>query len=64
MVVSSMLFLTTYLLTTWVDSKNDPYREVTYFPTYLPTFDTYLLQKLVTKLKSNINSVEVYPQLS
>jgi hypothetical protein len=27
-------------------------------------YETYFLQKLVTKVKPNINSVEVHPQLS
>jgi hypothetical protein len=38
--------------------------EVTYFPTYLPIYETYFLQNWVTKVKPNINSVEVHPQLS
>jgi hypothetical protein len=38
---------------------------VTYFPTYLPIYDeTLFLQNLVTKVKPNINSVEVHPELS
>jgi hypothetical protein len=30
----------------------------------LVIYETYFLQKLVTKVKPNINSVEVHPQLS
>jgi hypothetical protein len=37
---------------------------VTYFPIYLPIYDTYFPTELVTKVKPNINSVEVHPQLS
>jgi hypothetical protein len=44
--------------------KPSTYLEVAYFPTYLPMYETYFLQKLVTKMKPNINSVEVHPQLS
>jgi len=40
------------------------YLVVTYFPTYLPIYETYFLQKLVTKVKPHINSVEVHRQLS
>jgi hypothetical protein len=36
----------------------------TYSPTYLPIYETYFLQKLVTKVKPNINSVQVHPHLS
>jgi hypothetical protein len=36
----------------------------TYSPTYLPIYETYFLQKLVTKVKPNINLVEVHPHLS
>jgi hypothetical protein len=35
-----------------------------YSPTYLPICETYFLQKFVTKVKPNINSVEVHPHLS
>ncbi len=35
------------------------YLVVAYFPTFLPIYETYFLQKLVTKLKPNINPVEV-----
>jgi hypothetical protein len=37
---------------------------ITYFPTYLHIYDYLFLTKLVTKVKPNINSVEVHPQLS
>jgi hypothetical protein len=35
------------------------YQVVTYFPTYLPIFETYFPTELVTKVKPKINSVEV-----
>jgi hypothetical protein len=44
--------------------KPSTYLIVTYFPTYLPIYETYFLQSLLTKVKPNINSVEVHPQLS
>jgi hypothetical protein len=44
--------------------KPSPYLEVAYFPTYLPIYGTYFLQNWVTKVKPNIKSVEVHPQLS
>jgi hypothetical protein len=44
--------------------KPSPYLVITYFPTYLPMYETYFLTELVTKMKPNINSVEVHPQLS
>jgi hypothetical protein len=34
-----------------------------FFP-YLPIWETYFLENWVTKVKPNINSVEVHPQLS
>ncbi len=40
------------------------YLKVAYFPTCLPTHETYFLPELGTKMKPNINSVEVHPQLS
>jgi hypothetical protein len=36
------------------------YLVITYFPTYLPIYETYFLQNLVTKVKPNINSVEFH----
>jgi hypothetical protein len=44
--------------------KASTYLEVVYFPTYLPIYETYFLQNWVTKMKPNINSVKVHPQLS
>jgi hypothetical protein len=46
--------------------KPSTYLVVTFFfsPTYLPIYETYFLTALVTKVKPNINSVEVHPQLS
>jgi len=44
--------------------KPSTYLEFPYFPTYLPIYETYFLTELVTKMKPNINSVEVHPQLS
>ncbi len=39
------------------------YLVITYFSTYLPMFKTYVFPtELVTKVKPNINSVEVHPQ--
>jgi hypothetical protein len=37
---------------------------VTYFPTYLPIYETYFLQNWLPRSKPNINSVEVHPQMS
>jgi hypothetical protein len=44
--------------------KPSTYLVVTYFPTYLPIYEYLFLTELVTKVKPNINSVEVHPQLS
>jgi len=44
--------------------KPSMYLVVTYFSTYLPTHETYLPQNWVTKVKPNINSVQVPPHLS
>jgi hypothetical protein len=44
--------------------KPSTYLLDTYSLIYLPMYETYFLQKLVTKLKPDINSVEVHPQLS
>jgi hypothetical protein len=44
--------------------KPSTYLVITYFPTYLPMYETYFLQNLVAKVKPNINSLEVHPQLS
>ncbi len=52
----------TYLLITYFLTYLPMYE--TFFPTYLPTYETYFLTELVTKVKPNINSVEVHPQLS
>jgi hypothetical protein len=43
--------------------KQSTYLVGTYFPSYLPMCETYFLQNWVTKVKPNINSVEVHPQL-
>ncbi len=43
--------------------KPSTYLVITYFPTYLRIYETYFLQ-LVTKVRPNINSVEVHSQLS
>jgi hypothetical protein len=40
------------------------YLLITYFPTYLPIYETYFLAELVIKVKPNINPVEVHPELS
>ncbi len=40
------------------------YPLIAYFPTYLPIYETYFHTELVTKVKPNINSVELHPQLS
>jgi hypothetical protein len=41
---------------------------ITYFPTYVPIYiyiyGTYFPTELVTKVKPNINSVKIHPQLS
>jgi hypothetical protein len=44
--------------------KPSIYLIVTYFPTYLLIYETYFFTKLVTKVKPNINLVEVHTQLS
>ncbi len=44
--------------------KPSTYLVVIYFPTYLAIYETYFPTELVTKVKSNINSLEVHPQLS
>jgi len=44
--------------------KPSTYLVVTYFPTCLPIYETYFPSELVIKVKSNINSVEVHPQLN
>jgi hypothetical protein len=44
--------------------KPSTYLVVTYFPTYLPIYETYFLQNWLPKVKPNINSVKVHPQLS
>jgi hypothetical protein len=41
--------------------KPSTYLVVTYFPTYVPIYETLYW---FAKVKPNINSVEVYPQLS
>jgi hypothetical protein len=45
-------------------SKPSTYLVVTYFLTYLPIYETLFCIELVTKVKPNINSVEVHPQPS
>jgi len=41
------------------------YLVITYFSTYLPMCQTYIFPtESVTKVKPNINSVEVHPQLT
>jgi hypothetical protein len=46
--------------------KPSSYLVVTYFSTLCAyyIYETYFLTELVTKMKPNINSVEVHPQLS
>jgi hypothetical protein len=44
--------------------KPSNYLVITYFPTYLPKYETYFFTELVTKMKSDITIVEVHPQLS
>ncbi len=44
--------------------KPSTYLEIVYFPTYLPIYETYFLQKWLTRWNQIINSVEVHPQLS
>jgi hypothetical protein len=44
--------------------KLSTYLIVIYFPTYLSVYETLFPTELVTKVKPNINSVEVHPQLS
>jgi hypothetical protein len=43
--------------------KPSTYLEVAYFPTYMPIWNL-LPTELVTKMKPNMNSVELHPQLS
>jgi hypothetical protein len=43
--------------------KSSIYLVIIYFLTYLFIYETYFFTKLVTKVKPNINSVEVHPQL-
>jgi hypothetical protein len=42
--------------------KPSTYQLITYSLTYLPIYETYFFTELVTKVKPNINSVEVHPQ--
>jgi hypothetical protein len=44
--------------------KPSTYLEIAYFPAYLPISETNFPTELVTKVKPNITSVEVHPQLS
>jgi hypothetical protein len=44
--------------------KPPTYLVVTYFPTYLPIYETYFLQNQLPRWKTNTNSVEVHLQLS
>jgi hypothetical protein len=44
--------------------KPSAYLLITYFHIYLPIYETYFPRYLVAKVKPNINSVEVHPQLS
>jgi hypothetical protein len=45
--------------------KPSIYLVIIYFSTYLPMYETYMFPtEMVTKVKPNINSVEVHPQLS
>jgi hypothetical protein len=44
--------------------KLSTYLEVVYVFTYLPIYETYFLQKWLTRWNQIINSVEVHPQLS
>jgi hypothetical protein len=44
--------------------KSSTYLLVTYFSTHLPIYETYFPTELVTKVKPNITSVEVHPELS
>jgi hypothetical protein len=44
--------------------KTSTYLVVTYFPTYVPYIWDLFPTKLVTKVKTHINSVEVQPQRS
>jgi hypothetical protein len=41
--------------------KPPTYLVITYFPIYPPLYETYCLQQLITKVKPNINSVQVHP---
>jgi hypothetical protein len=77
MVTSVAFFSPTYLLTTHkqvISSKvvkkplpmykPSTYLLLTYFPTYLPIYETNFLTELVTKVKPNLNSGEVHPEPS
>jgi hypothetical protein len=77
MVSSVAFFFPTHLLTTHkqvvsryvvkkplLTYKPSTYLLITYFHTYLPIYETYFPTQLVTKVKWNINSVEVHLQLS
>jgi hypothetical protein len=44
--------------------KPSTYLLITYFPTYLPIYETNFLTELVTKVKPNLNSSEVHPEPS
>ncbi len=44
--------------------KPSTYLLITYFPTYLPIYETHFPTELVTKAKPNLNSGEVQPELS
>jgi hypothetical protein len=44
--------------------KPSTYLLITYFPTYLPIYETYFPTESVTKVKPNLNSGEVHPELS
>jgi hypothetical protein len=38
--------------------KPSTYLVITYFPTYLPIYETYFLTKLVTKVKPNLTQLK------
>jgi hypothetical protein len=40
------------------------YLVITYFPTYLPMYETYFLQNWLPRSNQRFNSFEVHPQLS
>jgi hypothetical protein len=44
--------------------KRSIYLEITFLPTYLPTYRTYFPTDWVTKGKPEVKSGEVHPQLS